>query len=104
MGTNKRYASSVDRQMDARVLEKIMRSGSPLSLTDVELQLDVYPLTRDPRPSTVTAWIRYPAAAVQLEAEAVAWTPRAVALRWPGPDDQEHRAWVWASAVDKTSA
>ena len=94
MGTNKRYADAVDRRMDARVVEKIMRSGQPLTLTDVELQLDTYPLTRDPQP-------QYPAAPVQVDALAVAWTPRAVAIRWAGPDGVEHRAWVWASAVER---
>ena len=89
MGTSKRYAEQIDRRMDTRVGDKIMRSGEPLSLSPVELQLDVYPLTRTPRPETVIAWVRY------------AWTPRAVAIKWPGPDDTEHRAWVWASAVDR---
>ena len=101
MGTSKRYAEAVDRRMDARVVEKIMRSGEPLSLTDVELQLDIYPLTRDPQPGAVKAWVRYPAAPVQVDALAVAWTPRAVAIKWPGPDGVEHRAWVWASAVER---
>lgn len=103
MGSNRRYASSVDRQMDARVLEKIMRSGDPLTLTEEERQLDIYPLTVDPRANTVRAWVRYPAAAVQVDARAVKWTPRAVALTWAGPDDSEHRAWVWASAVEGRS-
>ena len=101
MGTNKRYAESVDRRMDARVVEKVMRSGQPLSLSDEELQLDVYPLTRDPQPGAVKAWVRYPAAPLQVDAFAVAWTPRAVAIKWPGPDEVEHRAWVWASAVER---
>ena len=101
MGTSKRYAHDVDRRMDARVIEKIMRSGAPLSLTEDERQLDLYPLTIDPRPSPVRAWVRYPAAAVQVEALAVKWTARAVAITWPGPDETEHRAWVWASAVER---
>ena len=101
MGTNKRYADAVDRRMDSRVVEKVMRSGAPLSLTDDELQLDVYPLTRTPQPEPVTAWVRYPAAPIQVEGLAVAWTPRAVAIKWKGPDDGEHRAWVWASAVER---
>ena len=88
--------------MDARVVESIMRSGKPLGLTDEELQLDTLPLTRDPKPATVRAWVRYPSAAVQVEALAVAWTPRAIAIRWSGPDGQEHRAWVWASAVERS--
>lgn len=100
MGTSKRYAESIDRRMDDRVVEKVMRSGMPLSLTDDELQLDMLPLTRTPRPDTVRAWVRYPTAAIQVDALLVAWTPRAVALKWPGPDGLEHRAWVWASAVD----
>lgn len=78
-----------------------MRSGKPLSLTDDELQLDVYPLTRTPRPDRVRVWVRYPAAAVQIDALMVAWTPRAVAIKWLGPDDTEHRAWVWASAIEE---
>ena len=101
VGTNKRYADAVDRRMDSRVVEKVMRSGAPLSLTDDELQLDVYPLTRTPQPEPVTAWVRYPAAPIQVEGVAVAWTPRAVAIRWKGPDGAEHRAWVWASAVER---
>jgi len=101
VGTNKRYSEAVDRRMDDLVVAKIMRSGQPLSLSDEELQLDVYPLTRDPRPGAVKAWVRYPTASIQVEALAVAWTPRAVAIRWPGPDGHEHRAWVWASAVEK---
>lgn len=101
MGTSKRYANAVDRRMDARIVEKIMRSGQPLGLTEEELQLDIYPLTRDPQPGTVKAWVRYPSASIQLEALAVAWTPRAVAIRWAGPDGADHRAWVWASAVER---
>ena len=101
MGTSKRYAEQVDRRMDNRVGEKIMRSAQPLSLSSVELQLDVYTLTRTPRPELVLAWVRYPAAALQVQALAVAWTPRAVAIKWPGPDDTQYRAWVWASAVDR---
>jgi len=102
MGTNKRFAAQVDARMDARIAERIMRSGAPLSLSNVELQLDVLPLTRTPVPEAVRAWVRYPSAAVQVDALAIAWTPRAVAIKWPGPDDIEHRAWVWASAVDRS--
>jgi hypothetical protein len=50
MGTSKRYAHVVDAQMDARILEGIMReAGNPESLTDAELGLDQLPLTRPPR-------------------------------------------------------
>lgn len=100
MGTSKRYAHVVDRDVDKRIAETIMRSGEPLSLTPAELQLDELPLTRTPRPESVRAWVRYPQAPLLVDALAVAWTPRAVALKWPGPD-AEHRAWVWASAVER---
>lgn len=101
MGTNKCCADAVDRRMDARVVEKIMRSGEPLSLTGLELQLDADPLTRDPQQGAVKAWVRCPAAPIQVDAIAGAWTPLAIAIRWTGPDEAEHRAWVWASAMDR---
>lgn len=100
MGTNRRYAADVDRRMDARIAERIMSSGAPLSLSNAELELDVQPLTRTPKPHAVRAWVRYPEAPLKVDAEAVAWTPRAVAIRWPGPSG-EHRAWVWVSAVER---
>lgn len=78
-----------------------MRSGQPLSLQEIELQLDLLPITKTPKPEAVLAWVRYPSAALQVEALAVAWTPRAVAIRWAGPDGDDHRAWVWASAVER---
>lgn len=98
MGTSKRYADAVDRQMDARIAQRIMSGGPPASLGRAELQLDQLALTRTPKPIPVRVWVRYPEAPLEVDAEAVAWTSRAVAVRWPGPDG-EHRAWVWASAV-----
>lgn len=38
--------------------------------------------------------------AVKVDAEAVAWTGRAVAIRWTMASGAEHKAWVWASAVE----
>lgn len=102
MGTNRRYAADVDRRMDARVAERIMRSSTPLSLGDdeLELELDVYDLTRTRNPKPVRAWVRYRDGPLRVEAEAHAWTERAVAIEWAGPDNAPHRAWVWASAVE----
>ena len=82
--------------MDANI---IMRSGAPLSLTDAELELDVQPITRTPQPVACRAWVRYPEGPVKVDARAVAWTPRAVAMEWDAPGSTTHRAWVWASAV-----
>lgn len=98
MGTNKRYSAHYDRLMEHRVEEVVMR-GEPTSLSDRELQLDVQPLTRYPVPMEAKAWVRYGDQAVHVTVRVVAATPRACAVKWDAPGG-EHRAWVWASAVD----
>ena len=100
MGTSKRYAERVDRQMGERAEEAATRGLPPTSLTDAELELDSLPLTKTPKPHEVRAWVRYGAVAIKVSARAVAWTPRAVALEWRAPSGEVHRAWVWASAVE----
>jgi len=98
LGTNKRYADSIDRRMGERVAETVMRGKQPESLTPTELELAREPLTRTPVARPVRAWVRYGAIPLMVEAEAVAWTEYAVAIRWRSPEG-EHRAWVWVSAV-----
>jgi len=100
VGTSKRYAAHYDRMMNDRILENAMRGHEPTSLTPPELELDVLPLTRTPQPEVVRAWVRYGATAVKIEGRAVAWTPRAVAVEWDAPGGV-HRAWLWASAVER---
>ena len=85
--------------MDDRIAQRIMASGEPESLTPAELQLDSEPLTRTPVPRPVKVWVRYGGVPVKVDAVAVAWTGRAVAVKWETPGG-EHRAWVWASAVE----
>lgn len=97
MGTSKRYAAHYDRLNERRA---VMR-GEPQSLTDAELERDIQPLTRTPVAMPVRAWVRYEGGAIQVDAEAVAWTARAVAIRWEAPDGRTDRAWVWASAVER---
>jgi len=99
VGTAKRYAHVVDRRMSDSIARRIMESGPPLSLGSEELALDRVPLTRTPEPLQVRVWVRYPGGPLQVDAEAVAWTTRAVAVRWKC-DDDVHKAWVWASAVE----
>ena len=99
MGTAKRYAHVVDRRMNDNIARRIMESGMPLSLGSEELALERVPLTRTPRPFEVRRWVRYPDGPLQVDAEAVAWTARAVAVRWKS-GDVVHKAWVWASAVE----
>ncbi len=104
MGTSKRYADRVDRRMGERADEAATRGVEPTSLTNAELELDTLPLTKTPRPPVVRAWVRYGAVAIRVEARAVAWTPRAVALEWTTTGGEVQRAWVWASAVDANPA
>jgi hypothetical protein len=68
LGTNKRYADSIDRRMGARVNETIMRGAEPESLTTAELALDSEPLTRTPVPRPVKAWVRYGNIPIQVDA------------------------------------
>lgn len=84
--------------MGDRVAESVMRGKQPDSLSKTELELDTVPLTRAPLARPVRAWVRYGGVSIFIEAEAVAWTEYAVAVRWPA-NGTEHRAWVWASAA-----
>ena len=83
--------------MAEHVNEIVMRDKTPLSLSEVELELETYPLTKTPKPLAVKVWVHYDNIAIKVEARAVAWTSRAVAVEWDAPGGR-HRAWVWASA------
>lgn len=88
--------------MSATIDETIMR-GEPHTLTSDELELDVRPLTRAPVSVPAFAWVRYGGVALKIPVEVVAWTSRAVAIRWKTPKGEVHKAWVWASAVEHES-
>ena len=98
--TNRRYADAIDRRMNARIAEHETAGVAPSSLTPEELELMTEPLTKTPVPRQVRAWVRFGQVAMKVDAEAVGWTGRAVAIRWTMPSGTEHRAWVWASAVE----
>jgi hypothetical protein len=100
LGTNKRYGASIDRRMDARIAESETQGHEVFSLTTAELELDTQPLTKTPIPKPVRAWVRFGPIALRVDAEAVAWTDRAVAIRWTMVSGAEYKAWVWASAVE----
>jgi hypothetical protein len=99
MGSSKRYAHHYAEQMDNRIADGIMRTGLPDTLDAKQLQLDELPVTRTPRPEPARAWVRYGEHSIEIDVEVVAWTDRAMAIRWPGPDGVEHHAWVWSGAV-----
>jgi hypothetical protein len=86
------------RQRDEE-LRKAVMLGTPATLTREEQELDVYPLTKPPKPRPVTAWVRYEMTPMKVQAHAVAWTSQAVAIEWTTPSGATHRAWVWSSAV-----
>lgn len=102
MSSNKRYAAHYDRLMDARLLEQaIRRADGPLqSLGAAELDLEHEPLTRTPKPTTARVWVRFGTEAFLIpEAQLVAWTPYAYAIRFD-VRGTEYKTWVWATAVE----
>ena len=98
MGTNKRYADAIDHARGLKIDESIMRDAKPVNLKTRELELDKYAIVIPPKPVIVRAWVRYGENALQVDAEAVRWTERVVALQWEAPGGT-HKAWVWSSAV-----
>ena len=96
MGTNRRYGEG---GIADRIDQMVTRGVEPDSLTDEQLDLDIEPLTTPRRARPVKAWVKYGAIHLQVGAEAVAWTARAVAIRWRAPNGEIHKAWVWAGAV-----
>jgi hypothetical protein len=102
LGTNRRYSHVVDRQIDERILERLAATGELQTLTTAELQLDELPLTVDPRPKPVRAWVRFGENATRVDALALRWTPRAVGIQFDVAG-RHLRTWVWASAVETFS-
>lgn len=70
----------------------------PRSLTPEQLVVDV---TRAAVPVKVMAWVLWEDGVEELvPAHAVAWTKRAVRIRWGAPP-HVLEAWVWAGAVER---
>lgn len=100
IGTNRRYARHFDAKMDESIVKSIAARNPLQSLTDEELDLGALPLTRDPQPKEALVWVRFGPHPIRRRAQVVAWTPRAIAVRFR-IGDKEHKAWVWASAVSE---
>lgn len=104
MGTNRRYAESMDARMNERILQTVARDAKLQTLTPLELRLDEAPLTIDPRPRRkVLAWVRFGDTPVRVAAVAARWTPDAVGIVF-SIDGREYRCWVWSGAVDEQQA
>lgn len=101
VGTNRRYADSIDRQMNERVAQTVSRNAKLQTLSGQELRLDEVPLTIDPRPRRkVKAWVRFGDVPLQVEAVAARWTADAVGIEFT-IGDTRHRCWVWSGAVEE---
>lgn len=98
MGHNRRYEHIFD-ELGRRRIEEVAIRPQPVSLSDDELDVERHPVRRGREPLPVRAWVRYPETVVDVRAEAIEWTDRAVHLRWIAPDGSRRQAWVWASAV-----
>jgi hypothetical protein len=93
VGKNRRYGSDVTESATNDFLTK----PRPISLSEEELgQLQP---TEPETPQQVLAWVRYPESPIRVKGEAVAFTDRAVLVRWQNRDGSTHQAWVWRSAV-----
>lgn len=105
MGANKRYPSSPHPvpSVQANNLKQVEPdygpefTSKPFSLTAEELGR--LPVTMATEPIPVLAWVRSPAMPTHVQGRALAWTPRAVYVEWEHRGT--HRAWVWASAVER---
>ena len=88
-----------DRLLDDRVLASLAVKGGLQCLTDPELALDRDPITIDPKPKPVLAWVRFYDQPVRVRALAHRWTPKAVGVKFTA-GGKEYATWVWSDAVD----
>lgn len=100
MGTNRRYAAHYDRLMDDRILAGLCEKGGLQTLSPKELSLDQDPLTVDPEPKPVKAWVRFYDHPTMVEAWACRWTPRAIGIKFFARG-KAYTTWVWANAVEE---
>lgn len=99
MGTNRRYPGLAVGRAIEREASEAMRAHQPVLLTPAELELDLRPVTKPPKPERAKAWVRYGDTAVMVDVEIVAWTAYAVAARWTTSEGRHDRGWLWSSAV-----
>ncbi|GAA4717940.1 hypothetical protein GCM10023216_02640 [Isoptericola chiayiensis] len=91
--------SSNKRSVGDRGIERVpMRDFA----TDVPPEARRETPTRPSEPVPVTAWVTDGRGrAFEAKGEALAWTSRAVYVRYIDPAGREGFAWVWASAVTR---
>jgi hypothetical protein len=95
MGTNRRYPAD---GMEG-VIDEIITRPAPVWLTDAELDLEHQtPIVPDV-PLPAKSYVRFHEAVIQPEVEIVAWTARAVRIRFAMRNGQKCEGWVWKGAV-----
>ncbi|NQX28213.1 hypothetical protein HQQ81_12770 [Microbacteriaceae bacterium VKM Ac-2854] len=96
MGTSKRYADSISRAIDARIVERFeasaLRSLSPQERFERE-----HPAARARIPVPVRATVLWGEQPVSVEGHAIAWSDVAVHVCWSVEAGTGESAWVWAS-------
>ncbi|CAL4859994.1 hypothetical protein MMM2322_01668 [Microbacterium sp. MM2322] len=99
VGINKRYSAHFDRVGEEKHLARLAEKGGLQTLSAREIGLERQPLTVDPEPKPVLAWVHFFTEAVRVKAWACRWTPKAVGIRFY-VDGSAMTTWVWLDAVD----
>lgn len=106
MGSNSRYDMSRRLQVmkeDAQAAAPQPSAPQPsaVSLTPAELDLRRDPPRKPKEPIVVDVWLRVDGRPLQVPAECVEFTHRAVLVKWAPSQRTFEQVWVWASAVTR---
>lgn len=97
MGQSKRYPG---HRIGLSIEETLVRPR-PIGLTKKEVDPDNHPITTPAHPELARAYVRFHEAVIRPDVEVLAWTDRAVKVRWEMFNGDTHEVWVWRSAVDE---
>lgn len=103
IATTPRGRARQSARVDGEILRMLARDTEPTGLTDAELELQRYAITRPPIAEPAWAWVRYGAIPIRVEAEVCAWTEKAGAARWVVPGKGVDRAWLWLGSLEPRS-
>jgi len=102
MGSNRRYPSILEKEIERGVVRQTAPVPSALTLSEEELEKKNQTLRRLQNPVAVRVWVHFSDGSVaHIEtARAVAHTVKAVFVE---AEHQGHRfgTWVWANAVER---
>ena len=101
MGSNRRYGDSISRQKDNARAEA--RALQPSTLPIELVTAAGGPVTPAAAPQPVHAYVEVGVTLIRVTGRAIAWNTRCVQVRWAGTNPEPQEAWVWASAVTRTS-